>query len=317
MDKSERYVVVGFGWVGQANALALKMLGYDVAYFDPGTPPHHYDKYKDVYGSIERLKDVQQKDGETTWYIVCVGDRVSEEGVQDISNIKRALDSLKDVKGGVMLRSTILPDLLEDLHFDYYIPEFLHEIKAVEECIDPYLVVIGKRKGAKQEPSILHIWRSKSRKTFEGTPYEASMIKYLSNLWNAMRIAFVNEFGDMIGRPTSSQELGKIAHVIDFLFDGRSYLRYGRAYGGHCLPKDSRAFAAWYGHIEKNPILLKAMYAANEQHRTLEEKYPLMPEWYSEWPEPHIGGRQALRELRHAIAKRFRNRSLLWNRRKQ
>ena len=51
-------------------------------------------------------------------------------------------------------------------------------------------------------------------------------IKYLSNLYNAIRIAFVNEFGDMIGRPSTSEELGNITRVVDFMFDGRSYLRF-------------------------------------------------------------------------------------------
>jgi len=41
-EKLEKTVVVGFGWVGQANALALARMGFEVAYFDVATPPHHY-----------------------------------------------------------------------------------------------------------------------------------------------------------------------------------------------------------------------------------------------------------------------------------
>ncbi|MEN9561304.1 MAG: GDP-mannose 6-dehydrogenase [Candidatus Parcubacteria bacterium] len=299
----EKMVVVGFGWVGQANALALKKLGYDVSYFDPATPPKHYPEHEDIYKSLSKLTNVIEKDSTSTWYIICVGDRVSEEGVQDISNIQRALDSLKDVTGGIILRSTILPDLLKDLQFDYYVPEFLHEKKAVEECIDPYFFVLGKKGDAKPEPSIFNVWRTRSRKNFEGTPQEASFIKYLSNLWNATRIAFVNEFGDAIGRPSTKQDLDRINSIINFLFDNRSYLRYGKAFGGHCLPKDSRAFTSWYAKKMGALPFLNGMYLANTKHGELEKQYPLMPEWYSEWPNQHLSGRQALRDLLYSIRK--------------
>ena len=54
------------------------------------------------------------------------------DGNQDISLIRRALDGLKRRKGKIIIRSTILPNLLVTLQFDFYVPEFLHEIRAVE-----------------------------------------------------------------------------------------------------------------------------------------------------------------------------------------
>ncbi|OGG80035.1 hypothetical protein A3A39_03010 [Candidatus Kaiserbacteria bacterium RIFCSPLOWO2_01_FULL_54_13] len=311
----EKMVIVGFGWVGQANALALKTLGYDVAYYDPGAPPRHYEEHTEVYGSLVKLANVRDWDSESTWYVVCVGDRVSEEGEQDISNIQKALDSLKGAKGGVILRSTVIPDLLEKLKFDYYLPEFLHEKKAVEECIEPYLLVIGSRPGARTEPSIFALWRPQARKVFEGTPREASFIKYFSNLWNALRIAFVNEFGDTVGRPSNKEEISKISKLIDFLFDGRGYQRYGRAFGGHCLPKDTRAFAAWYGKSVRGVSLIAAVYESNAKRQNTEREYPLLPEWFSEWPERHISGWHALSELWYAVKKHIARPTLLLKKR--
>lgn len=303
----ERIVIVGFGWVGQANALALKILGFDVAFYDPGAPARHYPQHDSVYDSIEKLQSVTAKDSKNTWYVVCVGDRVSEEGMQDISSIKKALDSLSKVKGGVVLRSTILPDLLDDLHFDHYVPEFLHEKKAVEECVRPYFFVLGSRTDARPVPDFCAYWRSHAYKVFEGAPREASFVKYLSNLWNSMRIAFVNEFGDAIGRPNSKEHLGEIERVVNFLFDHRSYLRYGRAFGGHCLPKDTRAFRAWCEKNGKALPLISGVYEANERHQKLEAEFPLLPEWYSEWPDRHMSGWQALSELLYSIRKHLRH----------
>ncbi|MDO8562020.1 MAG: hypothetical protein Q7S05_04320 [bacterium] len=309
----EEMVVVGFGWVGQANALALKILGYNVSYFDPGEPPHHYSEHAKVYDAIPKLAGVKSKDSEKTWYIICVGDRVSERGVQDISNIKRALDSLNGVQGGIILRSTILPDLLQDLTFDYYMPEFLHEKKAVEECLQPYLFVLGSKPGARKEPSVFALWRSQARKDWSGTPREASLIKYLSNLWNALRIAFVNEFGNSIGRPSSKEELARISGIIDFLFDHRDYMRYGKGFSGHCLPKDTRAFATWYGTQKPGVPLVAGMYESNARHQEMEKDLPLLPEWYSEWPDRHISGWTALRELWYAIKKNLRHPAQIWH----
>lgn len=315
MEKSlgkEQFVIVGFGWVGQANAVALAIQGYKVSYFDPGTPDKHYDEYSYAYDKVTRLSNVREKDSKNTWYMVCVGDRVSEEGVQDISNIEKALESLKGVQGGIMLRSTILPDLLEKLSFDYYVPEFLHEKDAVEECLKPYLVVTGAKKGARAEPLVFTFWRSLARKSFQGTPKEASFIKYLSNLWNATRIAFVNEFGDAIGHPTDKIALNDIEDIIGFMFDNRSYLRYGRSFGGHCLPKDTRAFMNWYSKGETTLPLLKGVYQANTQHAELEKKYPLMPAWYSKWPGRQISGTRALQELSYVAKKYITRPALLW-----
>jgi UDP-glucose 6-dehydrogenase len=308
----EKYVIVGFGWVGQANAVALAMQGYDVSYFDPATPERHYEEYNYAYDKLTRLKDVHEKDSKDTWYMVCVGDRVSEEGVQDISIISRALDGLKGVQGGIMLRSTILPDLLKQLPFDYYVPEFLHEKDAVEECLKPYLCVTGAREGARQEPSVFAQWRSLSRKSFVGTPEEASFIKYLSNLWNATRIAFVNEFGDAIGRPSDKKSLNKIEDIIGFMFDNRSYLRYGRSFGGHCLPKDTRAFMTWYSKGNTTLPLLHGVYASNTRHAELEKELPLIPAWYSKWPDRQISGTRALSELTYVVKKYVTRPSLIW-----
>jgi GDP-mannose 6-dehydrogenase len=301
--QNEKIVVVGFGWVGQANALALLQLGYNVSVFDPGEPPLHYTQYEHLYKKLNNLRELTSEDSPNTWYIVCVGDKVSDDGVQDISNISRALSALSRVKGGVILRSTILPDSLANLRFDYYMPEFLHEKKAVEECTNPYFFVVGSSSG-RPEPSFFEPLRRRAHKTFEGTPREASLIKYLSNTWNALRIAFVNEFGDAIGRPSDKASLAHIDRVLGFMFDNRSYLRYGRAFGGHCLPKDTRALIRAFGK-EKLP-LLTGMYEANEQHFSIENKYPLMPEWYSEWPDKHISGWRALSELGYSIRKRLK-----------
>lgn len=280
---TEKIVVVGYGWVGQANALALSKMGNDVSYFDVGTPSLHYaDEYQAVYDSIPALTSLREVDGLNTSYVISVGDRVSEEGVQDISLIRTALESLKGVKGAIILRSTVLPKHLATLDFDFYVPEFLHEKYAVEECLDPYLFVIGASGNRSVVPTFLEDWEARAQKVFRGTPEEASLIKYLSNIWNATRIAFVNEFGDAIGNPETKEGIRKIDRVIDFVLERKMYLRYGKSFGGHCLPKDMRAFLGAYTHDHNTP-LLRGVYDANIFHQGIEARSKDMPEWFSAW----------------------------------
>lgn len=293
MAKSENIVIIGYGWVGQANALAFSLMGYPVFYCDVANPEKRYHGYEKIYERIKPLGNPLDQESERTWYIVCVGDKVSEKGEQDISLIKQALDSVKSAKGRVILRSTVLPQNLKELNFDFYLPEFLHEKHGVEECFRPPYFVIGTRNYG-PKPSFLKKWQSQTQKVFEGTPEEASYIKYLSNLWNATRVAFVNEFGNSVNQTGANPD-----NMLNFLFEQRNYLRYGKSFGGHCLPKDLLAFSANHENG-----LFKAVLAANANHKTKEQN---LPEWFSSWTlQSQMSFRKLARLLGDKILSKFK-----------
>jgi len=283
MNKKEKIVVLGYGWVGQANALALAKMSYNVFFYDVVRPKYHYvEQYGELYKKIKPMNHPLQEDGKDTWYFVCVGDRVNKDGKQDIRLIENALKSIQSAKGGTILRSTILPQYLKNLNFNYCFPEFLHEKYAVKECLNPHYFVIGKNKGfSGGEPSFFKELEKRAEKVFKGTIEQASYIKYLSNVWNALRIAFVNELGDILIKELGNQSIkGKgVESIIDFVFEKQSYLRYGKAFGGHCLPKDLRAF--FLSHASKNNVsLCEAVYKSNIVHQ---RKHKKLPEWFSAW----------------------------------
>lgn len=282
----EHIVIIGFGWVGQANAVALSEMGYDVSYFDIIQPSLHYnDTHGGAYERMHKLSTPLEADGPETVYMVCVGDRVTVDGEQDISAVIKAMEPLKTAQGKVMLRSTILAHNLPKLSFQYYVPEFLHEKYAVEECLKPPFFVLGVSEEMSQEarPSFLHAWEASAEKRFVGTPAQASYIKYLSNIWNSLRIAFVNEFGDaMIGHVGPKQQQA-IEEVIDFMFEKQSYLRYGKSYGGYCLPKDILTFFATHRTEGKNVALITGVHESNLAHKAIERAFEELPVWYSRW----------------------------------
>jgi hypothetical protein len=56
-NSTERIVIVGFGWVGQANAIALTEMGQEVFFYDVLPPRQHYEKtHKEAYERIRPLK---------------------------------------------------------------------------------------------------------------------------------------------------------------------------------------------------------------------------------------------------------------------
>jgi nucleotide sugar dehydrogenase len=300
-----KIVIIGYGWVGQANALSLSIMGNDVYYFDPANPEYHYKyKYEKIYSKIKRLSAPTEVDSPDTYYVICVGDRVLPSGEQDISLIKKALDSVKSTKGTIVLRSTIIPKMLKDLQFDFYVPEFLHEKQAVEESLKPQYFVLGKKTN-KKEPEFFDQWRKLSHKFFSGTPEEASHIKYLSNLWNSVRIAFVNEYGDSIRTPKTKDDVASIERIIDFIFDGKFYLRYGKAFSGHCLPKDTLSYYSYYKSTGQNMNLLEGVFKSNESRIISQKDLPNLSEWFSAWQKPELSGREALKHLAKVTKKRF------------
>lgn len=293
IKSKEKIVIIGFGWVGQANALVLSLMGFPVFYYDVAETQKRYPGYGKVYEKIRPLKSPLEQESENTWYLVCVGDRVDEKGNQDISLIKQALDSIRGAKGRIILRSTVLPQHFDKLEFDFYLPEFLHEKHGVEECLRPYYLVIGSR-ADRPKPGFLRKWQGQTGKVFEGTPEEASYIKYLSNLWNAARVSFVNEFGNAVRQKGVNPDA-----VLNFLFENKSYLRYGRSFGGHCLPKDMMAFST--SHQSQ---LFKAVLAANESHKAKEQN---LPEWFSHWShESQASFRKLARLLGNKVLSKIR-----------
>ncbi len=287
-EKKEKIVIVGYGWVGQANALALVKMGYPVWFYDKAeNPTIHYTDESETYLEIKRANSIAEVDTSGTWFIVCVGDRVSEEGEQDITLIKSATDALKGIQGSVILRSTVLPQKLHELAFDLYMPEFLHEKNAVDECLNPFYFVLGT-KGNNSLPVFAKEWEQRAYKVFRGTPEEASHIKYLSNIWNSIRIAFVNEMGDSIGNPKTKDDVKKIEQILDFVFERKSYLRYGQAFDGHCLPKDTRAYIGASQKDGKNVDLLVGAYTSNEHHKKIQESLKTLPKVFSFWEHDKI-----------------------------
>jgi len=246
-EKKEKVNIIGYGFVGQAVGIGLKRLGYNVTAYDIVQKENIY-KQND-FKEIPLIAGEELPDSGI--HIVCIADKVLPDGRQEIGHIAKILDRLWG-KGTLILRTTTLPKLLSGLKFDFYWVEFLHERTAIEEFLNPEVVVVGRRDSQKFP------FEKKFNPVYYCSPEEASHIKYLSNIWNAMRIAFVNEFGDNL-----IDENVKKEKVLDFFFKKEKYLKWGNAFGGHCLPKDTQAYLKEHPNL----LFLFATCRANEIHQ--------------------------------------------------
>jgi GDP-mannose 6-dehydrogenase len=71
----------------------------------------------------------------------------------------------------------------------------------------------------------------------------AESVKYLSNLYHAVKLAFANEAGQILAaHGVDAREAFRIFREDSVLNISAAYLRPGFAFGGSCLPKDVRSF---------------------------------------------------------------------------
>ena len=163
--------------------------------------------------------------------------------------LKTVLDVIFDSEytGLVVVKSTILPHHL--IPYDVlYNPEFLSERTNLEDFINPPMLIIGGDKA--QE--LLDIYTKysivKTDKVFLTSIENASYIKYMMNTFYAMKVTFMNEMYDVVGKDNWKEVTGILkqhpwmgTHHFDVPGpDGK------RGFGGACFPKDTKALVDEY-----------------------------------------------------------------------
>lgn len=121
-------------------------------------------------------------------------------------------------------------------------PEFLREGSAVLDFMSPDRVIIGSE--SPHTKKIMQILYSKM--IASGTPIlytnieTAELIKYSSNAFLAMKIAFTNEIADICEGVGADIDLVIKGMGMDERI-GNKYMQPGPGYGGSCFPKDTKA----------------------------------------------------------------------------
>jgi UDPglucose 6-dehydrogenase len=274
-----RLTVIGTGYVGAVHAACLAHLGHDVLGVDvdaervavlaAGRPPFYEP------GLSVMLKEVTDAGrlrftthlAEAAWFadthFVCVGTpQRADSNASDLRHVEEALDGLAPYLRGsgyervlVVGKSTVpvgtaqrLARRLHTIAPDADIawnPEFLREGHAVRDTLRPERIVVGARTAY----AVTRLREIYAPLLATGTPFVATdpataeLVKLASNSFLATKISFINamaEICDATGADvlTLAEAMGADSRI------GPDFLAPGLGFGGSCLPKDIRAFAA-------------------------------------------------------------------------
>lgn len=293
--------IFGLGYVGCVGAACLAKLGHHVIGNDvsenkvnlinQGKPTIIEAEIDELVkeghdkGLIEATMDYHYAVHNSEVSFIVVGTPSSKEGHLNLNYIygvaKQIGEAMKDKNDFhiVAIRSTVLPgtnkkvgEIIAEASGkergkDFTVvsnPEFLREGTAVRDYMEPPLTLIGTDSA---------IAETKFRELYTGIPGEfvstdievAEMMKYVNNTFHALKIVFGNEVGNIC------KALGIDSHKVMEIFCKDKqlnispyYFKPGFAYGGSCLPKDSKALRTLAHDLYVDVPVMNAIDPSNE-----------------------------------------------------
>jgi GDP-mannose 6-dehydrogenase len=294
----ERVAVLGLGYVGCVTAACLAELGHQVSGVDrdahkvqsvlEGKAPFFEPGLEELVarnlaaGRLTATTETSLALEDAGIAVVCVGTPSEAGGNASLAQLQRVCEEIagcRPRRGGRLIlavRSTVFPgtcdgvvrQALGDQEGVSIVsnPEFLREGCAVEDFMQPSLVVVGSRDpDARQR--VAGLYAGLNVRPCLVTLETAEMIKFVCNAFHAVKIGFANEVGALCER------LGIPAgEVMGVLCEDRrlnispAYLKPGFAFGGSCLPKDLRALTYRAVRLDLALPLLGNVLASNEAH---------------------------------------------------
>ena len=146
-------------------------------------------------------------------------------------------------------------------------PEFLREGTAVQDYLNPPLTLIGTDSEYAE---------AKFRELYKDIPGEfistdievAEIMKYVNNTYHALKIVFGNEVGNICkGLGIDSHKVMEIFCKDTQLNISPYYFKPGFAYGGSCLPKDSKALRTLAHDLYIDVPVINAINPSNEKQK--------------------------------------------------
>jgi UDPglucose 6-dehydrogenase len=240
-----------------------------------------YQKFKNYYNiktydlDESKCNSTEQEVFDCEIVFVCLPTPMSIDGSCFTGIVRSTLAALNanNKTKIVVIKSTIPPGTTEKFNALYgninivFNPEFLTEANAVKDYENQNRIILGGDEDATLtlSPIFLEVFPHASIILTNST--EAEMVKYLTNNFLSVKVAFANEmydlcstlnidYDDVVGMVTYDERLGKSHWSVpgpdgDFGF------------GGHCFPKDLAAILSVTREHDTIDNVLKAAQATN------------------------------------------------------
>jgi len=238
-------------------------------------------------GHLQATTDSQAAIRQSDVSLICVGTPSNNNGSLNLKHVEgvcieigKAL-AVKQDYHVVVVRSTVLPGTVEQklipilqqsagkrAGIDFGIctnPEFLRESSAINDYLHPSFVLIGeldKRSG----DTVQALYASVEAPVVRTAIQNAQMVKYASNTFHALKVAFANEIGTVCkANGIDGREVMNIFLQDTQLNVSATYLKPGFAFGGSCLPKDIRALLYRAKELDVDCTLLSGILPSNQK----------------------------------------------------
>lgn len=262
-----KITVIGAGYVGLANALALSKK-YNVVIADidkskvkkinSNQSPINDKSIEDSIGNCSNIFatcNIKNACKAATYIFVCVPTNMDCNGNGlDVSIVEDTINKVLDVEpdATIIIKSTLPIGFTKrlkqkkDIAKLIFAPEFLREGYSLYDTLEPNRIIIGVEKNKKEELKLaenyIQLWENivniKSKRHIVIVDYsEAEAIKLFSNSYLAIRIAFFNEL-DCFAMENGLSTKNIIEGVCLDDRIGMFYNNPSFGYGGSCLPKD-------------------------------------------------------------------------------
>ena len=301
---SQSISLFGLGYVGSVSAACFahmghKVIGVDISkakveMLDGGRSPIIEARMEELVAEANRACRLHATTDSIAAVLasevsfVCVGTPSLKSGKLDLSHVEHVSreigTALKQKKTfhTVVLRSTVLPGTTETLMIsaiestsgkkngsDFavcYNPEFMREGSAVADFLQPPYTILGSL-DPKQLAPLRELYKDVPAATFETSIRVAEMVKYVSNLYHAVKVGFANEVGTICKHlGVETDQVTKIFMSDTKLNISSAYLAPGFAFGGSCLPKDLRAITYRGKELDLELPLLESLMPSNSKH---------------------------------------------------
>lgn len=299
-----KIAVIGMGYVGCVTATCLsrdgnQVIGIDIdqrkvdsinAGVSPVFEPGLADLLKEQV-ACDRLRattNIAEAIDNSDVALIAVGTPSADDGSVNYRTVKRVIESIGQTLRGsekkytVVVRSTLLPGVLEEVLAPALAeaadcklgdriqlcnnPEFLRETTAIRDYDEPPFVLVGADNDRAAQVA-LELYRGINCEQIVTSTRVAAMVKYTSNAYHALKIAFANEIGTLAKNyGADGQKVMEVVCKDTQLNVSKAYLRPGFAFGGSCLPKDVRALVRYSEQHAQKCDVLQAILPSNRSH---------------------------------------------------
>jgi UDPglucose 6-dehydrogenase len=276
-------LIVGSGVVGQATGKGFARKGHSIGYVDIN--PRTIARLRAEGHTAMTASEVDWNDVDVVMLAVStpsVDGKIVLDYIEAAAlDVGRGL-ARTDHYVPVVVRSTVPPTTTEDriapilerasgkrAGVDFGVamnPEFLRQVTSEQDFARPWITVLGA--SDRRTADILDtLFRPFGALIVHCTPTEAEMIKYVNNVYNAVKISYFNEVHAICqGLGIDSSLVGAAAaRTAESMWNPLYGTRGGVPFGGACLPKDTDAFMQFARARGFEHLMLEATIEVNHR----------------------------------------------------